>query len=160
MWSIIYAARRHLSLQASRHELAALVERWHRRRFKLGFNSLPFSRRRFLLALALVVARYRNFLWSVPEPSAHTPWSGFNMDTLQQQHEAEAAAYGQMWQGLEELMQLGPDGLEQLPSICPSTCPLLLDDGALQLGVPLSCADELTLQIVSEAESVARACCV
>ena len=53
MWSVIDAARRHLSLQASRHELAALVERWHRRRFKLGFNSLPFSRRRFLLALAL-----------------------------------------------------------------------------------------------------------
>jgi hypothetical protein len=157
MWPIIDAARSHLSLQASRRKLAALVERCNRRWFKLGFNSLPSSRRRFLLALALVVAGYRNFLWPLPEPSAHTPWSGYNMNLLQQQHEAEAAAHGQMWQGLEELMLLGPEGLELLPSFCPSNCPLLLDDEALQLGVPSSCADELTLKTVSEAEQVARA---
>ena len=69
------------------------------------------------------------------------------MTELQQQHEAESAAFSQMWNGFEELARLGPDGLVLWH---PQNCSLLqLDDEALQLSVP--CADELTLQIVSDA---------
>lgn len=74
------------------------------------------------------------------------------MTELQQQHEAESAAFSQMWNGFEELARLGPDGLVLWH---PQNCSLLqLDDEALQLSVP--CADELTLQIVSDAAQAER----
>ena len=74
------------------------------------------------------------------------------MTELQQQHEAESTAFSQMWNGFEELARLGPDGLVLWH---PQNCSLLqLDDEALQLSVP--CADELTLQIVSDAAQAER----
>ena len=57
-WGIIIAARRAASMRKSRHVLAALRRRWAQRQFKLSFNGLLHTKRRWLLAVAMVMLQY------------------------------------------------------------------------------------------------------
>ena len=59
MWSVILAARRHISLLKCRRALATLTARFTAGQFKFAFNGLAARRRRWLLALVLLVVQFR-----------------------------------------------------------------------------------------------------
>jgi len=151
MWDVICKARRWVSLQASRRVLAALAARFNHRQFKLGFNSLPFAQRALVLALAIQLMLYRQFRSVTPQPNFHTPSGGFNFNAMHQQQEVHDAAHEQMWQGMQDSVQL----VGILWSKTESCSMLMLHNQTAQLSS--LCADELTLQLVSEAEEAARA---
>ena len=151
MWDVISKARRWASLQKSRRVLAALAARFHRRQFKLGFNALLFAQRALFLSFAIQLMMYRHFRTVTPEPSFHTPMGGVNMTAMHQQQEVHDAAYQQLWQGMHDSVQL--TGL--LWSKHENCSLLMLHDETAQLSSP--CADDLTLQLVREAEEAARA---
>ena len=149
-------ARRHESLLACKRTLAALTGRWQHRQWKLGFNGLGARQRRWLLVLAALVLQY---LVVRQRPiSAATAWqeatSGVvtNMTELQQQHEVDAAAHTALWDGMEELVALGPAGLEA--ETLRNCSMAMLDDEALLIDV--SCATSLSVELVVEAKEVAH----
>jgi hypothetical protein len=108
-WRIIIAARRTASLHKSRRVLAALCERWAQRQFKLSFNGLLYTKRRWLLAVALVALQYilrrEQNMSAQPEPA---PGSSISMTALAQlmlaqlqMQRAKIRRNGPLWSGNE-----------------------------------------------------------